>query len=155
MEKQQFYPECAQLNIINGGSLEPTSSELVTFPGGYSDSDPGLSVVLYSSAAQTQTTYKVPGPPLYAGVNGGGSSPQPSTVGTTAKPSSSSSTKPVTTIAPSSTTKVVTTSPTSSAAGPLASAYAQCGGKGWTGATSCSSGYTCKASGDYYSQCLP
>ncbi|RDW89337.1 beta-xylanase-1 [Coleophoma cylindrospora] len=34
------------------------------------------------------------------------------------------------------------------------SAYAQCGGIGFTGATTCVSGYTCKYSKDY-SQCLP
>ncbi|KAI0154335.1 cellulase [Xylariaceae sp. FL1272] len=35
------------------------------------------------------------------------------------------------------------------------SAYAQCGGVGWTGATTCVSGYTCTYGNDYYSQCLP
>ncbi|KAL3425826.1 Exoglucanase 2 [Phlyctema vagabunda] len=34
-------------------------------------------------------------------------------------------------------------------------AYAQCGGKGWSGGTTCVSGYTCTFSNDYYSQCLP
>ncbi|KAG8724647.1 hypothetical protein FRC09_016192 [Ceratobasidium sp. 395] len=34
-------------------------------------------------------------------------------------------------------------------------AWAQCGGKGWTGGTTCVSGYTCTYSNDYYSQCLP
>ncbi|OBT64684.1 hypothetical protein VE03_05844 [Pseudogymnoascus sp. 23342-1-I1] len=34
-------------------------------------------------------------------------------------------------------------------------AYAQCGGNGWTGSTSCVSGYTCTYSNDWYSQCLP
>ncbi|THV48547.1 hypothetical protein BGAL_0241g00040 [Botrytis galanthina] len=33
--------------------------------------------------------------------------------------------------------------------------YAQCGGQGWTGATTCVSGFTCVASNPYYSQCLP
>lgn len=32
--------------------------------------------------------------------------------------------------------------------------YGQCGGIGWTGATTCAAGFTCTASGDYYSQCL-
>ncbi|KAF8597361.1 cellobiohydrolase I [Ceratobasidium sp. AG-I] len=32
--------------------------------------------------------------------------------------------------------------------------YAQCGGKNWTGATSCVSPFTCKFLNDYYSQCL-
>ena len=33
--------------------------------------------------------------------------------------------------------------------------YGQCGGKGWTGATTCASGSTCTVSNAYYSQCLP
>ncbi|PSK53823.1 hypothetical protein B9Z65_7629 [Elsinoe australis] len=33
--------------------------------------------------------------------------------------------------------------------------YAQCGGTGWTGSTSCVSGATCVAASQYYSQCLP
>ena len=31
----------------------------------------------------------------------------------------------------------------------------QCGGNGWTGATSCVSGYTCTKINDWYHQCLP
>ncbi|KAK3329869.1 putative cellulase precursor [Apodospora peruviana] len=34
-------------------------------------------------------------------------------------------------------------------------AWQQCGGKGWSGATTCVSGYTCTYSNDWYSQCLP
>ncbi|KAL1590091.1 hypothetical protein WHR41_01201 [Cladosporium halotolerans] len=34
-------------------------------------------------------------------------------------------------------------------------AYGQCGGQGWSGSTSCVSGYTCKAQSQWYSQCLP
>ena len=37
----QFYPECAQLSITGGGSTAPTAAELVSFPGAYSNSDPG------------------------------------------------------------------------------------------------------------------
>ncbi|KAF3931932.1 hypothetical protein ABW20_dc0101136 [Dactylellina cionopaga] len=36
-----------------------------------------------------------------------------------------------------------------------AALYGQCGGIGWTGATTCVSGATCQKSNDYYSQCLP
>ncbi|KAL4242823.1 glycosyl hydrolase 5 (cellulase A) family protein [Abortiporus biennis] len=36
-----------------------------------------------------------------------------------------------------------------------AAAWAQCGGVGWTGATTCVSGATCTALNDYYSQCIP
>ncbi|KAI0061856.1 hypothetical protein BV25DRAFT_1804913 [Artomyces pyxidatus] len=35
------------------------------------------------------------------------------------------------------------------------SAWGQCGGIGWSGATTCVSGYTCTVSNPYYSQCLP
>ncbi|KAJ3056895.1 hypothetical protein HK097_003055 [Rhizophlyctis rosea] len=35
-----------------------------------------------------------------------------------------------------------------------AALYGQCGGRGWTGPTTCRQG-TCRASGEYYSQCLP
>jgi hypothetical protein len=34
-------------------------------------------------------------------------------------------------------------------------AYAQCGGKSWTGAVTCVSGYHCQSHNDYYSQCVP
>ncbi|KAG8785771.1 hypothetical protein FRC15_000729 [Serendipita sp. 397] len=33
-------------------------------------------------------------------------------------------------------------------------AYGQCGGQGWTGATTCVSGWTCVYSNQWYSQCL-
>jgi cellulose 1,4-beta-cellobiosidase len=33
--------------------------------------------------------------------------------------------------------------------------YGQCGGKSWTGATTCVSGSTCTFVNDYYSQCMP
>ncbi|KAF3293813.1 hypothetical protein TWF132_004401 [Orbilia oligospora] len=34
-------------------------------------------------------------------------------------------------------------------------AWSQCGGIGWSGATTCISGYTCTVLNPYYSQCLP
>jgi len=34
-------------------------------------------------------------------------------------------------------------------------AWGQCGGNGWSGSTSCVSGYHCVYSNDWYSQCLP
>ncbi|KAF2497543.1 glycoside hydrolase [Lophium mytilinum] len=34
-------------------------------------------------------------------------------------------------------------------------AYGQCGGNGWSGGTTCVSGYYCRFSSDYYSQCVP
>lgn len=39
--------------------------------------------------------------------------------------------------------------------GQCASAYQQCGGSGWTGATCCEDGCSCTGRGGYYSQCVP
>jgi len=139
----QFYPECAQIQITGGGTLAPTSAELVTFPGAYTNTDPGLTVDIYSNAAQTQTTYPIPGPPLY-GSAGGSSASSPATGPTSTVASSS---KPATTVA---------STPTSSgtaAAGTVAE-YGQCGGTGWAGATACISPYACTVINAYYSQCL-
>lgn len=35
------------------------------------------------------------------------------------------------------------------------SAYGQCGGSSWLGATTCVSGYVCSYANDFYSQCVP
>ncbi|KAF7916876.1 hypothetical protein BELL_0168g00240 [Botrytis elliptica] len=36
-----------------------------------------------------------------------------------------------------------------------AAGYAKCGGQGWTGPTTCVTGYTCVYSNEFYSQCMP
>lgn len=38
----EFYPSCTQIRINGTGTGSPDPSELVTFPGAYSDSDPGI-----------------------------------------------------------------------------------------------------------------
>ncbi|KAI0755988.1 glycosyl hydrolase family 61-domain-containing protein [Irpex lacteus] len=137
----QLYPECAQIQITGGGSLAPIDSELVTFPGGYSNSDPGLTVNLYTNDAKTQTTYPIPGPPLYRGAAG--------------VSSGSGSSSPTTTAKPTSPTTSASSPPASSApaAGSVAQ-YGQCGGQGYSGPTGCVAPYTCSKVNDYYSQCL-
>ncbi|CCA76320.1 hypothetical protein PIIN_10315, partial [Serendipita indica DSM 11827] len=42
----QFYLACAQLNVVNGGSANP--SPLVSFPGAYKATDPGILINIYS-----------------------------------------------------------------------------------------------------------
>ncbi|KAF2449084.1 glycoside hydrolase family 5 protein [Karstenula rhodostoma CBS 690.94] len=41
------------------------------------------------------------------------------------------------------------------AAAAQGSAYAQCGGNGWTGATSCVSGFHCQTQNEWFAQCVP
>ncbi|KDQ11420.1 glycoside hydrolase family 61 protein [Botryobasidium botryosum FD-172 SS1] len=63
----QFYPECAQLVVTGGGSAFPASNYLVSLPGAWTATDPGVKVDIYSEAAKTTTTYKVPGPAVWSG----------------------------------------------------------------------------------------
>ena len=51
--------------------------------------------------------------------------------------------------------KFVTLATIISATAAQSPAYGQCGGQGWSGSSTCVSGYTCKAQSQYYSQCLP
>ncbi|PFH48799.1 carbohydrate-binding module family 1 protein [Amanita thiersii Skay4041] len=125
----QIYPECAQVTITGGGSKAPLASELVSFPGGYSPSDPGLTVNLYTQEAQVTTFYPIPGPPIY----GSGGFPLAQTTTTTHSTSAT---------------------PTPTPTGGTVAHYGQCGGIGYTGPTGCVSPYTCTYVNDYYSQCL-
>lgn len=74
--------------------------------------------------------------------------------GFTGSSSSASITPPATTISSQSTrtTRTITSSPSTSIT--AAQLYGQCGGIGWTGPTTCSSG-VCTAYSTYYAQCLP
>ncbi|KAL3423330.1 fungal cellulose binding domain-containing protein [Phlyctema vagabunda] len=136
----QFYIECAQITVVNGGSGTP--GPLVSIPGFITGSEPGYTVNIYSNFKN----YTVPGPAVWAGQNSGGGSGGGGAT-TTAAP-----TKPVTS-APATTLKTSATPTPTQAAGTVPR-YGQCGGQGWTGATACVSPYKCTANGDYYSQCL-
>ncbi|TRM70326.1 glycoside hydrolase family 61 protein [Schizophyllum amplum] len=63
----QFYPECAQLKVTGSGSASPSGSALVSFPGGYSMSDPGITINIYDAATAAKTTYQAPGPTVWSG----------------------------------------------------------------------------------------
>lgn len=61
-------------------------------------------------------------------------------------------TSTTTTVKSSTSSTSTTTSSGGSATG--VARWGQCGGNGWTGGTTCASGYTCTYFNDYYSQCL-
>ncbi|KAI9567887.1 glycoside hydrolase family 61 protein [Boletus coccyginus] len=88
----EFYPGCIQLSIGGSGSGAATSSEECTFPGCYSDTDPGI---LDPTVYDPPVNYVFPGPPVAAFVGSGGSQggtqPSGSTGGSSAKPTSGSS----------------------------------------------------------------
>ncbi|KAG9121400.1 hypothetical protein FRC07_002663 [Ceratobasidium sp. 392] len=141
----QFYPECAQLQVTGSGTAYPTSEYLVSIPGAWTASDPGVNINIYSDAAKTQTTYPIPGPRVYPGFGGSGTNPSNPV---TSNPATTTS-KPTTTTPVTSSTPTTSAPPTGGAAH-----YAQCGGIGWSGATTCASPYTCTKVNDYYYQCL-
>ena len=56
----QFYISCAQLTVTGGsGGKKPT--DLVSFPGAYKATDPGLMINIYSAKAYTPA-----GPPVFS-----------------------------------------------------------------------------------------
>lgn len=150
----QWYPECAQLTVTGGGSTVPGNT--CKFPGCYSNSDPGTAIDIYGQAAQTQTTYVIPGPAVFTC---GGSNTKTTTTTTTTRTSSTSSTRTssttTTSTKTSSTSKTSsTTTTTTTASGATQTHYGQCGGISYTGPAVCASPYTCTYANDYYSQCL-
>ncbi|KAI0751157.1 glycosyl hydrolase family 61-domain-containing protein [Daedaleopsis nitida] len=138
----QFYPECAQIQITGGGSRAPTADELVSFPGAYSASDPGLTVNLYTNEALSDSTYIIPGPPLYGQGTG---SPAP-------PPRDSQQHIPQTSVPAPPPTTTASSTPTAPAG--TVQQFGQCGGIGYSGPTGCVSPFACHAVNDYYAQCL-
>lgn len=82
---------------------------------------------------------------LALGASTGGGSPSSSI-----KPSST--TKPSSTpVPPKSSTKAATPTPSKTPAQP----WTQCGGQGYTGPTTCTSGWKCEVNNQWFSQCVP
>ncbi|KZV62317.1 carbohydrate-binding module family 1 protein [Peniophora sp. CONT] len=152
----QFYASCFQVNVGGSGTAKPSG---VKIPGAYGASDPGILINIY----QTLATYNIPGPTPYNSASPvpvatpwpktatWNTATQPTTV--PALPAGSSSAAP----APPATTAAGGAPPsqTSAASGATQTAYGQCGGTGWTGATACASGFKCNAQSQYYAQCVP
>ncbi|PQE23834.1 glycoside hydrolase family 61 protein [Rutstroemia sp. NJR-2017a BBW] len=156
----QWYIECAQITVTNGGSGTP--GPLVSIPGAFSATDPGYTANIYSNF----NNYTVPGPAVWSGQGGsgafsgaaagnpsatttlaalpaGGTTPASgggSTSSAAGGSTSASATKPGTTTLATSTVAPVPTS-----TGAAVAKYGQCGGTGWTGGTTCVSGISvCK-----------
>jgi cellulose 1,4-beta-cellobiosidase len=75
-------------------------------------------------------------------------------IGSTYKSDSSGSGTTTTSKTTSTATKTTSTTTTAGSSTTGAAHFAQCGGSGWTGATTCASPYTCQKQNDWYSQCL-
>jgi len=133
----QFYISCAQITVTGGGSGTP--GPLVSIPGFIKGNEPGYTVNIYNGL----TNYTTPGPAVWSGQSAGSGSGTGGGEATT-----------TVVTGPSTTSAGGGTTTSSVSTGPTVPKYGQCGGQGWTGGTVCASGSSCKASGNYYSQCL-
>ncbi|KAI4668475.1 uncharacterized protein J4E78_002302 [Alternaria triticimaculans] len=155
----QFYQECIHVKV--GGSGTTALPAGVAIPGHLSAQDAGVHFNLYGS----YSSYPIPGPKLW---NGAGAA-APAAPATPAKPTTTKVAAPAATTtkaaaptttkvaAPTTTAKTTLATvakPAPTAGGATAQKYGQCGGQGYTGATSCASGCKCVKQNDWYSQCL-
>ncbi|KAF8595191.1 hypothetical protein BDV93DRAFT_528876 [Ceratobasidium sp. AG-I] len=172
----QLYMECVQFKVVSAGSVALPAG--IDFAKSYTYSDPGLVFDVYSKSG---SSYVAPGGAVSSIAVSGqlGIGPVPAAgskpVTSAAAPAPVTTTKAAaTTKAASTTVKATTPLPTtkmttvtirsSSTAAPVTTStpstgatvakYGQCGGAGYTGATKCATGSTCKYSNDWYSQCL-
>ncbi|KAF1951787.1 glycoside hydrolase [Byssothecium circinans] len=58
--KCQFYPSCAQVKVTGGGSVKPSGSALVSFPGAYTDAS-----VYWDTNTMDPKGYVIPGPKVW------------------------------------------------------------------------------------------
>lgn len=127
----QLYMTCYQLTVTGGGSVVPSG---VLFPGAYKATDPGIEINIY----QNLNSYVAPGPAVIAGgteaIAGQAGSVVTATGGpvVTPTPGTTMKTSVTTTAAPAP-------SNGGSPGGCSIAKYGQCGGKGWTGCTTCKS----------------
>lgn len=119
----EFYYECAQIEVGGNGNGQP--GPMVKIPGLYDSEDPALRFWIYGVPSYPYTNIGKHSVWTGGQSNGGGNSGGGGNTGGGGN----------------------------SGGGGKAPLYGQCGGKGWTGPTSCSEG-TCKASNEWYSQCV-
>ncbi|KAG6872078.1 hypothetical protein C0995_013296 [Termitomyces sp. Mi166 len=77
----EFYPSCSQFTVGGSQTGAPTTKELVSFPGAYSDNDPGI---FDPDVFNPGSPYTFPGPPIAAFASGFSSSGASATNGTSA-----------------------------------------------------------------------
>jgi len=89
--KAEFYPSCQQINVGGSGTGVPSQDELLSFPGAYSDDDPGIYT---PNVFDPKAEYVFPGGPIakLAASSGGGDND-----GTSTSIPSSSTRKPTST----------------------------------------------------------
>lgn len=131
----QFYVTCFQLTVTGGGSAKPAG---VSLPGAYKASDPGILVNIHAA----MSNYVAPGPAVYSGGStksaGSACNGCASTCAAGKGPSSTAGngdgSAPTVTL---TTTAAQPTQTSGSGSACSADLYAQCGGSGFSGCTTC------------------
>jgi fructose-specific component phosphotransferase system IIB-like protein len=115
--KAEFYPSCSQLRVGGNQTGVPKESDLVSIPGAYKDSDPGLDD---KDVFNIDVSYVFPGPPVATLVDGQsnattsyattgtGSSTAPSSAITLNSPASGATLTVFTTVTPSASASTTT-----------------------------------------------
>lgn len=112
---------------------------MVKIPGVYKQGDPAVSFNIW-----VKKTYNlVPGPAVWGGGGGGGGG------GNNAPQQNQNQAQQ-----PQANTTVTASSGGGGGGGSCAALYGQCGGTGYSGPKCCQSSQTCKATNEYYSQCV-
>lgn len=129
---------CLNLKTCIGITIWDYTDKYSWIPGVFPGQGDAL---LWDSNLQKKPAYTSVSSVLAAAATGGGSG---------------GSQPPVSTTLATSATATTTTAGGGSTqpAGCAAKKYDQCGGQGWSGCTTCASGSSCKASNQWYSQCL-
>ncbi|KAF2268223.1 glycoside hydrolase family 61 protein [Lojkania enalia] len=65
--KPQFYPECVHVQVKGEGTGFPEQEYMAKIPGVYNMDMPEINIDIYDPEVSTQTTYKIPGPPVWTG----------------------------------------------------------------------------------------
>lgn len=156
----QNYMQCFNLQITGSGSVKPSG---VLATDLYSPTDPGILVNIYASL-----NYVIPGPTVIpqgvsivqsiSAIVASGSATAPgsgATTTTSRATTTSTGSTTLTTTTRSTTTSTTSRTTTTTAAGGSQTMYGQCGGTGWTGATTCVASATCTTYNSYYAQCVP
>ncbi|PWY96660.1 xyloglucanase [Aspergillus sclerotioniger CBS 115572] len=143
----------ADANVVNGdlatyGRVFVGTNGRGIFYGDASGTLPSATATATASVSVSATGVKVGSSTSSVSTVGSVTS---STVGSTTK-STTLTTTTKTGAASTSTTTAATATATATATG-TSTAYGQCGGSGYTGPTTCPSGYTCTYENEFYSQC--
>ena len=94
----EFYPSCTQLQVGGSQTGKPQQSDLVTFPGSYTDTEPGI---YDPNVYNPGSTYTFPGPNVASFIAGSSSTGGSSTGGSSTGGSSTSGDNTSTSTSPS------------------------------------------------------